>query len=679
MQRAFRSSKREGQNSTQFNGGLLGADNPTFHASVGWDWITTVRGRESGIWNEVYLSTSGDVGISDPYVATEISQTDGTVSVTPSVFVRNYENHAVEGVLSGHIGDVDFSKKITIPALTEQEETFKPETFAQLKSKDFKLWWPNGYGSPHLYDAGFTFTPDNHGESSSIDFKAGLRQMEYVDAGDSLRLYVNGRRFIPLGGNWGFDEHNLLYRSREYDIAAGYHRDMNFTMIRNWVGQVGDEAFYDACDRNGIMIWQDFWLANPVDGPDPYNTTLFLDNAEDYVRRMRIHPGIALYCGRNEGMPSDALDRSLRDYVHRLAPGLDYISHSSEHGVSGGGPYRALPAEEYFKRQSGMIHSERGMPNVMNIESLRRTMSPDSIWPQSAQWGQHDYTLLGAQRASDFNKLVDEGFGQSADAEEFARRAQLINYNGYRAMFESTSKSRAGLLLWMSHPCWPSMVWQTYDYYFDPTAAYFGAKKACEPLHAQYNALTDSIETVNLFAGDRKGITLQATVFDLNGKPVSRKKLQIDSPDDSMAQWIKLGDMVRKAPSEVYFLRLQLSDKKGPISENLYIMSGKENDYKALSSLSPARPAVKTEISSSDGGKKADVTLHNKSNVPAVFLRLNLKGEDGEQILPAVYSDNYVTLMPGEKRTVTVSWRDEDARGQKAHVEVTESFTSEKQ
>ena len=618
------------------------------------------------------------VTVSDPYVKTEVGK---TIKVTPSVFVRNNDSHPVSGVLSGYIGDVRFEKPVTLPANSEKEVVFSPDEFPQLSNSDFRLWWPNGYGEQYLYDAGFHFN-----DGTPIQFKAGLRQMTYLDAKDSLRIYVNGRRLIPLGGNWGFDEHNLLYRAREYDIAVGYHRDMNFTMIRNWVGQVGDESFYEACDRHGIMVWQDFWLANPADGPDPYDDVLFLSNAEDYTRRMRSHASIGLYCGRNEGFPPEAIDRKLREYVHHLAPGMEYISHSSSEGVSGGGPYRALEMKEYFERQSGKIHSERGMPNVMNIESLRRTFSPDALWPQSLQWGQHDFTLQGAQRASEFNRLVTEAFGESKSAEEFSRRAQLINYNGYRGMFESTSCSRAGLLLWMSHPCWPSMVWQTYDYYFDPTAAYFGCKKACEPLHIQYNALTDSIEVVNHSAGNRQAVTATATVFDLNGKRAFQQKVRLSSGEDTTTSWAKLSTLMPKAPSEVYFLRLTLTDKQGLISENTYIMGNEEKagksqgtpgmgKYHALLSLPKADVEVtekKAPTGDASGEQKLRVTLRNKSKVPAPFLRLNLMGEDGEQILPVIYSDNYITLMPGEQKTITVTWKLNDARGQQGHIVVTE-------
>ncbi len=678
----FAAIKEKDENTTQYNGGLLGADNPTFHATVGWDWITTVRGREAGIWNEVYLTATGDVTLSDPYVQTTLScpatgaqpprktEASPTISLRPSVFVSNNTGHAVRGVLSGYIGDTRFKQTVTLPALSEQEISFTPQQYPQLTGNDFRLWWPNSYGDPYLYAAGFTFTPEASA-ATTISYQAGLRQMQYTDVNDSLRIYVNGRRFIPLGGNWGFDEHNLLYRSREYDIAVGYHRDMNFTMIRNWVGQVGDEAFYEACDRHGIMIWQDFWLANPADGPDPYDNRLFLCNAEDYLRRMRHHASIGIYCGRNEGFPPESLDRKLREYVHALAPGMEYISHSSSQGVSGGGPYRALPMKEYFSKQSGKIHSERGMPNVMNIESLRRTFSPDSLWPQSRQWGQHDFTLQGAQRSSEFNRLVREGLGEARSAEEFSRWAQLINYNGYRGMFESTSRSRAGLLLWMSHPCWPSMVWQTYDYYFDPTAAYFGAKKACEPLHVQYNALTDSIEIVNHSAGDQADITVTAAIYDLQGKRISQQKSRVKSQEDSTVRWKKLSTLMPQAPSEVYFLRLQLKKTSGLVSENLYIMGQEENNYRALTTLGKAEIEQHTTISPSTDGQSAHVSIRNKGQKPAVFLRLNLKGADGEQILPAIYSDNYITLMPGETRSIDISWKNQDSRGQQPHIEIT--------
>ena len=279
----------------------------------------------------------------------------------------------------------------------------------------------------------------------------------------------------------------------------------------------------------------------------------------------------------------------------------------------------------------------------------------------------HNFTLNGAQKCSTYNERIKNGLGEPQSLKEYADRAQWVNYEGYRAIFESRSNYRNGILLWMSHPAWPCLVFQTYDYYFEPTAAYFGAKKACEPLHIQYNALTDSIEMVNHSAGNQTKINATATIFDLNGKRVSQKKTLVNSADDSTQTWLKLSELMPRVTTDVYFLRLQLSDKNGILSENLYIMGRKENDYRALSSL--PKPMLHQQVKIS--GEQAEVILKNTGKTPAVFLRLNLKGEDNEQILPVVYSDNYLTLMPGEQRTVTITWKRQDARGQQPRIEIT--------
>ena len=214
------------------------------------------------------------------------------------------------------------------------------------------------------------------------------------------------------------------------------------------------------------------------------------------------------------------------------------------------------------------------------------------------------------------------------------------------------------------------MVWQTYDYYFDPTAAYFGCKKACEPLHIQYNALTDSIEIVNHSAGNLRAITANISVFNLNGKCVYQKKQRLNSNEDTTFACAKLSTVMPQAPSDVYFLRLTLSDKKGVISENTYIRGRNDGDYRALRTLPKALLQQHVTITSSGHTVTARVTLRNKSRIPAPFLRLNLKGNDGEQILPVIYSDNYITLMPGEQKPVTVSWNRRDAHGHDGHIDI---------
>ena len=667
------SIKEKYEINTDFNGGVLGGDNPTFHASIGWDWISTIRGRNIGIWNDVYLTAKGKVTLQDPFVKSTLPLPDTTSAVlTPEVIVKNHDNSPVEGVLSGKIGDITFEQLITLQAKEEKAVRFNVKDFKQLKVKNPKLWWPKGYGEPYLYDANFTFKVGDK-LSDTKDFNVGIRQMTFSESDEVLKLYINGRRFIARGGNWGFGESNLNYRAREYETAVAYHTDMNFTMMRNWVGQIGDEELYEACDRHGLMIWQDFWLANPSDGPDPYNEGMFMANATDYVKRMRNHPSIGIYCGRNEGFPPETLDKAIRQLLKEEHPDIHYISSSADKVVSGHGPYRALAPKEYFSMTRGMdkLHSERGMPNVMNYESLVRTFSPDALWPQNAQWGQHDFTMKGAQSCATFNELIEQGFGKPNNAKEFADLAQFINYNGYRALFESRSLKRKGLLLWMTHPCWPSMVWQTYDYYFEPTAAYFGSKKACEPLHIQWNAATDEVEVVNYSAGNHKELKATAQVINMDGAVVWQKEKKLRSKEDTTEKCFKIDFSEELTPA--HFVKLLLKEGDKLLSDNFYLRGVEEGNYQALKDLPKVELAtdVKTEQDEQKNWK-AVVSIENTTSTPALMIRLNVVGEsDGNQILPMFYFDNYFSLLPGEKKEINIHWKDEDTRGEHPRIKIT--------
>ena len=657
--------KEKNKQSTDFNGGILGADNPTFHATIGWDWIPTMRGRNIGIWNDVFLTTTGKVTVQDPYVQTQFALPDTTQArLTAEVVVKNHDGKDVSGVLQGRVGDLTFEQPVQLKAGEERTVVFDADRFPQLQVKNPRLWWPNGYGTPYLYDANFTFKVGEE-VSDARDFKVGIRQMTFNEDGGVLNLYVNGRRFIGRGGNWGFSESNLNYRGREYETAVAYHADMNFTMLRNWVGMIGDEELYDACDKYGIMIWQDFWLANPADGPDPYYPDMFIANAEDYVKRIRSHASIGLYCGRNEGFPPETIDKALRRIVKEEHPGMHYISSSADDVVSGHGPYRMLPAKTYFTLETGndKFHSERGMPNVLTYESFLRTYSPEGIWPQSDQWGMHDYTLEGAQGATSFNEIIATGYGQPESAKEFADLAQWVNYDGHRSLFESRSKNRMGLLMWMSHSCWPSMVWQTYDYYFEPTAAYFAIKKASEPLHIQWNPATDEVEVVNYHAGLRPGLKARVQVLNMDATVAWEKEVSVDSREDTTEKCIKLE--FPDGLSQVHFIKLTLEENGKAVSENFYHRSKVENNYQALKQLPKVSLRAQTQYDKGDDGEwKAEVTVENRSDAPALMVRLNIVGDkDGKQFLPIFYSDNYFALLPGETKVVRVHWKDVDTRG----------------
>ncbi len=664
------STKQKTYESPGRNGGALGADNPTYHASIGWDWIPTIRGRNTGIWGDVSLTLTGAATLENPFVSTTLPLPDTShADVSIEVDAVNHGTKPIIGTLRGRFGDVHFEQHVTLPGSSRLTIKLDPSTHPVLRLQKPDLWWPVGYGEPHLYDVELSFESKEKKLLDKKSFKAGVRQMTYSEEGSALKIWINGRRFVARGGNWGFGESMLLYRAREYDAAVRYHREMNFTMVRNWVGQIGDEAFYEACDRHGVMVWQDFWLANPWDGPIPDDNAMFLSNARDFVQRIRSHASIGLYCGRNEGFPPKPLDDGIRSILAELHPDLHYIGSSADKVVSGHGPYNALPPAVYFQLADNKLHSEIGMPNIPPIESVRAMMPESAIWPQALDWGLHDFNLTGAQGGSSFLNIIKDSYGGADSGEEWISLAQFVNYEGYRAMFEAQSKYRMGVLLWMSHPCWPSFVWQTYDYYFEPTAAYFGCKKGSEPLHIQWNRVDESIEVVNYSGGDAKGLSAQAEILNLDGTKAWTKTVSLDSAEDSTSPCIKLESVAGLTP--VHFLRLTLTRGTDAISTNFYLRGIKEGDYRSIRTLPKAQVKARTNAVREADRWILTTELNNASAAPALMTRLKaVRDRSGDRILPAIYSDNYVSLMPGEHKIITTELKHADTRGEKPRIVV---------
>jgi len=652
------------------NGGALGADNPTYHATIGWDWIPTIRGRDTGIWNSVYLSTSGPVTIENPFAAAALPLPDTTrADVSITVTLRNHESRPVTGTLRGRFGDVEFAAPVTIGPTAEKIVKLDPSTHPALRVQNPKLWWPAGYGDPNLYTVKLKFETADKTISDSKSFQAGIRQFAYSEEGGALKMWINGRRFIPRGGNWGFGESMLRYRAREYDAAVHYHRDMNFTMIRNWVGQIGEDAFYEACDRHGIVVWQDFWLANPWDGPDPDDNRMFMRNARDTVLRIRNHPSVGLYCGRNEGYPPQPLDDGIRQTLAELHPGLHYISSSADDVVSGHGPYRRMPVKSYFGQRSQKMHSEMGMPNIVTMDSLRAMMPELAMWPQGRMWGLHDFCLQGAQGGASFRETIEKSYGGADNVADWIELAQLVSYEGYRAMFEGLGRNRMGLLIWMSHPTWPSFVWQTYDYFLEPTAAYFGSKKASEPLHIQWNPASESVDVVNYSAGNTMGLTARAEVLNMDGTLKWEKTASLDSAEDSTVSVLKMEYPAGLTP--VHFIRLSLARGDETISENFYWPGVEEGNFRAIRELPKANLEAATTRELVGNHWRLTTELRNVSAYPALMVKLKVVREKtGDRILPALYSDNYAALMPGERRAIRIEVDNADTRSEKPRIAV---------
>jgi hypothetical protein len=258
--------------------------------------------------------------------------------------------------------------------------------------------------------------------------------------------------------------------------------------------------------------------------------------------------------------------------------------------------------------------------------------------------------------------MVETGFGKVDNAKKFTELAQWINYNGYRGMFEGRSLYRQGLLLWMSHPAWPSMVWQTYDYYFEPTAAYFGCKKASEPIHIQWNPVFDNIEVVNYNDGDRAGLTAKARLINMDGSVQWEKETGLNCREDSTAICFKL--KFPESLSPVHFIKLTLKEGDKTISDNFYWRGLIDGNYQALNGLPLIKLQHETKLEKSGNNWTLTSKLTNNTKTPALMIRLMVAGKDkGVRILPVFYSDNYISLMPGETKVVSMKVREEDTGG----------------
>ncbi|MFI1095319.1 discoidin domain-containing protein [Streptomyces sp. NPDC020917] len=479
-----------------------------------------------------------------------------------------------------------------------------------------------------------------------------------------LKISVNGVRVFCRGGNWGWDELLRRMPAARMDAAVRMHRDMNFTMIRNWVGCSNREEFYASCDEHGLLVWNDFPNAWGMDPPDHQ---VFNDQARDTVRRYRIHPCVAVWCGANEGNPPAAIDTGMRTAVQQEAPGILYQNNSAGGVVTGGGPYGWVAPERYFDPAtygSGSFgfHTEIGMPVVSTAESLRAMTAGTPEWPIGDAWYYHDWSTRGNQAPQNYLAAVEARLDTVRDLDDLARKAQLVNYENTRAMFEAWNarlwQDASGLMLWMSHPAWHSTVWQTYDYDFDVNGTYYGARKGCEAVHVQADPVGWQVLAVNHTPRALKGATVTARLLDLSGRQLgTARRTTLDVGASGSAAAFTAG-WTAGLP-DLHLLRLTLQDAAGTtLSENTY---WRYRDAAAMRALNSA-PQVKVtaelgRVTGSGDRRSATATVRNRGTAVAAMVRLSLlHGTSGERVLPTLYGDNYLWLLPGESRTVDLSW-----------------------
>jgi hypothetical protein len=642
------------------NGGVSAIDGPTFLSTLGWDWIPAMRDRDTGIWQKVFLSATGPVVLRNPLVTTDLPlpRTDST-DVGVQAVVRNVTDTAQKGVLKGSIENIGFEREVELEPLATQIITFNAKTTPALHMENPRLWWPNGYGAQAMYKLHLSFEMAS-GVSDQEDVDFGVRKISYsVPGTDTLTISVNGVPVFIRGGDWGLDEAMKRIPRERLEAEIRMHKLANMNLIRNWVGQSTGEDFYELCDKYGILVWDEFFQPNPGDGPNPTDIPTYMANVRDKILRFRNHPSIVLWCARNEGFPPPEIDTGLRTLMAELEPTRRYQPSSTDGaGVRSHGPYSWRTPREFYTVTDDYFKTETGSVSVPTLESIHGMM-PQKDWETiNDDWAEHDFAK-GNSGAQDYPGEIAGRYGKNANLADFVRKAQLANYEAFRAMYEGRNAQMfhptTAVITWMSNPAQPSFVWQIYHYDLEPMSSLFAVKSASEMVHIQFNEANGNLQVINNLPEALPDAVARVEIYNVDGSLAAEHETRVTAEGEAVTNLGLAG--FPAALSAVHFLKLGLRDAHGRlVSTNFYWLGAAEHPDD-LTELNKA-PIVTLEAQASsedaEGKRLVTVTLQNPSGHVAVMAHVQLRRKSGERVLPVFYSDNYVSLTPHESRTITM-------------------------
>ncbi len=483
-----------------------------------------------------------------------------------------------------------------------------------------------------------------------------------------LVLRVNGVRIAARGGNWGMDDFRKRVSRERLEPFFRLNRDAGLNIIRNWVGQSTEESFYQLADEYGMMVWNDFWESTQNYNIEAEDPQLFLANAADTIQRFRNHPSIVMWCGRNEGVPQPIINLGLDNLVRTLDGTRYYSPSSNAVNLAGSGPYRYQVPAQYFTTLNRGFSVETGTPSMSTLESFQSTTPKADQWPIDDVWAYHDWHQSGNGDVAPFMAEIQAEFGAPTSLEDFERKAQMLNYVDHRAMFEGMDANlwapNSGRLLWMTQPAWPSTMWQILSSDYDTQASFYGVKKACEPLHVQLNLANYRVDVVNTTTAAHAGLTVSAKVYSLANALLFQDTERKDIDADSTASVLRL-DLEPYLAKGMVLVSLELHDVQGAlVSQNLYWLGARPASYRELNSLAPTQLKASATSTTANGTVKLTIQLTNPASVVSLENKLTLlNAGDKQRILPAYYSDNYVSLLPGESRTIQVEYPSAAAHG----------------
>ncbi len=672
------------------NGGQAGdgmiARNSTMQCSAGWDWIAAVRDRNTGIWDQVSLTTTGNIRIMHPQVMSKVpgvrmpgdKQSEAMLAVNTEL--ENLTGQIQNVTVSYEVENQKQSAKVQL-APHEKRTVSLPATTV----KNPRLWWPVNMGKQELYNMTLTVTDGisaNISDKQSVRF--GIREIttEKDPATGGRKFYVNGQKVFIRGGNYISSDWLLRFSPERYRTEVRFLADMNLNMIRVWGGAVPERPeFYNACDEYGMMVVQDLPISGDGNGAwydtkkkesqerrqqYPDNHELFIESVIDEVKMLRNHPSLAIWCGGNEWPAPEDIAEVLHhevipqyDNTRYLAPySTDTIFTRNTMGGNGDGPYNIQDPEYFFTFRSSPFNPELGSVGVPEASALRAFMDETDYkdFPQVGKsvnrtWEYHKYLPYGE---------FIERYAKPKTTEEFCDIAQLLNFEQYRALMAGWASNMwnwyTGMIIWKIQNPWTALRGQMYDCYLDVNACYYGVREGGKPMNVQYNYRTKQVEAVNTTLKDMDKCTVRACIYQLDGKMIHEQE-QKNVPMKANSSKALFAIEIPTQVKGVYFLRLELTHgEQMKCADNVYWLTTQPKDYTALKNMPASQAVVNTNLEKKDGHYSASVNVKAKDRI-SFFNRVSVfNKKTGERILPVFYSDNYFTVFPNEEKTVTLTF-----------------------
>src|SRR5882724_539161 len=674
--------------------------------------ISFVPDRNAGVWKRVFLSSTGAVTIRNPYVETDLPlPATSPAALTVYCDLSNNTGKPVSGTLLGEISrpakpSIKFTKEVRLLREQTQEVGFTPANYAQLTLADPDLWWPYQWGDAKLYHLKLEFKTHEKGEISDtqgIDF--GIRKItqgrdkdnSFPEIGESGNFYliVNGRDYLIRGGVYSPD---LLFRNDPARDATimGYAKDLGLNLLR-WELKIADDTMLERADREGMPVmlgfmccaqWEHWGL---WDAEDQWVARASL---RARIRELRSHPSVLIWANGSDGLPPDPV---LNDYheilkeEHWQNAVVDTVSHvnRSWSGIHMAGPYVWRPPYYWFSDKYGPARGssaeEGDNETIPPLESLKKFIPADKLWPINENWYFHAGANEGNNTLDNIQRVLEKRYGPSQNVEEFSKKAQLAPYEDVRAQYETYAThwaNRKMMIHWMMNNPWPSLFGHLFDDYFKQGGGYFGAKKGLRPVNVvwDYYASGDRskarLYVVNQTSEARNGLKVALEFFDLDG---TRKYFTVISGFSVAPNASREAMTVPRIPNldSTYMVRAVLMSATDKVlAESVYWGSSTDDDLgdakndeqfkttltkwadlSALNTMPPSELDVSTHASEAKGEEHVSITLANPGGHVAFFVRVEVtRGTDGAEILPITYDDNYITVFPHETWTIEATF-----------------------